>query len=62
MRSLNILYGMIGVGALALLIGIFLLATGHHWSAYGGVGLGVLLLVAGITALITARRASRSRR
>lgn len=61
MRSLNVLYGAVALGVLALLIGIFLLVKGHHWSAYAGIGLGVLFLVGGITALVTARGAGRSR-
>ena len=61
MRSLNVLYGAIIVGVLALAIGIYLLAKGHHWSAYAGIGFGVLFLVGGITALVTARGARRPR-
>jgi uncharacterized membrane protein HdeD (DUF308 family) len=60
MRSLNVLYGAVVVGIVALVTGIYLLTRGHHWSAYGGIGLGVLFLVGGVTALVTARGAKRS--
>ena len=59
MRSLNVLYGAVAVGIVALVTGIYLLTWGHHWSAYGGIGIGVLFLVGGVTALITARGAKR---
>jgi di/tricarboxylate transporter len=58
-RSLNVLYGGIVVGVLALIVGLYLLSKGHHWTAYGGIGFGVLFLVAGITALMTARKSLR---
>lgn len=55
----NILYIAIVVGVVVAIIGIVLLALGHHRSAYAALVFGILLIVAGVTAIIVARRGMR---
>ena len=41
--------------AIALIVGIYLLATGHHTSAYGGIAVGVILIIVGVAGMFVVR-------
>ena len=60
MRNSAIYYGVIAVGVIALLVGLYYMfiavhPTFHSVRAYGGLGAGVLLLIIGIAGMVMAR-------
>ncbi len=56
MRNATTYYALIGIGIIALIVGIYLLSTGHHASAYGGIAVGVILIVVGVAAMFVVGR------
>lgn len=59
MRNATTYYALIGIGIIALIVGIYLLSTGHHTSAYGGIVVGVILIVVGVAAMFVVGPRSR---
>ena len=55
MRNATTFYALIGIGIIALIVGIYLLATGHHTSAYGGIAVGVILIIVGVAGMFVVR-------
>jgi hypothetical protein len=59
MKNPAIFYGVIAVGVIALLVGVYYMALSvhpfHPVRAYSGLGVGVLLLIIGIAGMIMAR-------
>jgi uncharacterized membrane protein HdeD (DUF308 family) len=54
MKNPALYYALIGVGVIALIVGIvyFTGALGtHHLRAYAGLGVGIVLLIAGVAGL-----------
>jgi hypothetical protein len=60
MKNPAIFYGVIAVGVIVLLVGMYYIALSvhpfHPLRAYGGLGVGVLLLIIGIVGMIMARQ------
>jgi hypothetical protein len=60
MKNPVIYYGIIALGAIALVAGIVLFVTAtkaapHHLSSYGALGVGIVLLIGGIVGMIVAK-------
>lgn len=55
MRNATTFYALIGIGVIALIVGIYLLSSGHHLSAYAGIAVGIILIVVGAAAMFVAR-------
>ena len=59
MKNPAIFYGVIAVGVIALLVGLYYMFIAvhpfHALRAYGGLGAGVLLLIIGIAGMVMAR-------
>jgi hypothetical protein len=59
MKNSAIYYGVIAVGVIALLVGLYYMFIAvnpfHSLRAYGGLGAGVLLLIIGIAGMVMAR-------
>jgi glucose uptake protein GlcU len=56
MRNATTYYALIGIGVIALIVGIYLLSSGHHMSAYAGIAVGVILIVVGVAAMFVVGR------
>jgi len=65
MKNRAIFYGIIAVGIIALLVGLYYMFISvhpvHTLRAYGGLGAGVLLLIIGIAGMVMARPKSGAR-
>ena len=60
MKNPVIYYGIIALGAIALIAGVVLLVTAtkaspHHLSSYGALIVGAILLIGGIIGMIVAK-------
>ena len=59
MKNAAIYYGVIALGVIALLVGLYYTFISvnpfHTARAYGGLGAGVLLLIIGIVGMVMAR-------
>ena len=59
MKNPAIFYGVIAVGVIVLLVGLYYMFIAvhpfHSLRAYGGLGAGVLLLIIGIAGMVMAR-------
>ncbi len=55
MRNATTFYALIGIGVIALIVGIYLISTGHHLSAYAAIAVGIILIVVGVAAMFVAR-------
>jgi hypothetical protein len=59
MKNPAIFYGVIAVGIIAILVGVYYMALSvhpfHPARAYSGLGIGVLLLIIGIVGMIMSR-------
>jgi len=59
MKNAAIYYGVIALGIIGLLVGLYYLFISvhpfHSVRAYGGLGAGVLLLIIGIVGMVMAR-------
>jgi hypothetical protein len=58
MKNQNVFYGVIAVGIVALLLGLYYVAFAHpfhYLRAYGALGAGAVLVIAGIVGMVMNR-------
>jgi uncharacterized membrane protein HdeD (DUF308 family) len=44
-------YAAVGLGIIALAVGAYLIATGHHTSSYASLGVGAILVIGGVVGM-----------
>ena len=66
MKNPAIFYGVIALGVIALVVGIYLMTSAtagnpHHITKYAALGVGVVLLIGGIVGMLMARPKAATR-